>query len=155
MTDTRLLLAASVLVIAGCSDAPLETTETAGAPWLIVSEAHPVAMVEGRPGAASTALVAHVSLPPGTLVDVVSVRIRNLTAGGTTGPGVKVVDEPAHNQYPLAIDAAGRDEVFVGRIRDDESVEHGLNLWIVSDNIRKGAATNAVQIAELLIRDYL
>ncbi len=70
-------------------------------------------------------------------------------------PGVKVVDDPNHNQYPLAIDAAGKDEVFVGRIRDDDSVEHGLNLWIVSDNIRKGAATNAVQIAELLIRDYL
>ncbi len=70
-------------------------------------------------------------------------------------PGVKVVDDPAHNRYPMAIDAAGKDEVYVGRIRDDESVENGLNLWIVSDNIRKGAATNAIQIAEILIRDYL
>ena len=66
MTGTRLLLVAAVLVVAGCSDSPLETTDTAGLSGLIVSEAHPMAMVEDRP-AASTALVAHVSLPPGTL----------------------------------------------------------------------------------------
>ncbi|MGB9866479.1 MAG: aspartate-semialdehyde dehydrogenase [Bacillota bacterium] len=66
-------------------------------------------------------------------------------------PGVKVVDEPNKNLYPLAIDASGKDEVFVGRIRKDFSVEHGLNMWIVADNLRKGAALNAVQIAELLI----
>ncbi len=70
-------------------------------------------------------------------------------------PGIVVKDDVAHNQYPLAIDCVNRDEVFVGRIREDESVENGLNLWIVADNIRKGAATNAVQIAEVLIRDYL
>lgn len=70
-------------------------------------------------------------------------------------PGVKVVDEVAHNKYPLAIDCAGKDEVLVGRIRDDDTIENGLNMWIVADNIRKGAATNAVQIAEILIRDYL
>jgi aspartate-semialdehyde dehydrogenase len=70
-------------------------------------------------------------------------------------PGIKVVDDPTHNKYPLAIDAAGSDEVYVGRLRDDESVKNGLNMWIVSDNIRKGAATNAVQIAEILIREYL
>jgi len=70
-------------------------------------------------------------------------------------PGVIVKDDVAHNQYPLAIDCVNRDEVFVGRIRDDESVENGLNFWVVADNIRKGAATNAVQIAEILIRDYL
>jgi aspartate-semialdehyde dehydrogenase len=70
-------------------------------------------------------------------------------------PGIKVVDDPTHNKYPLAIDAAGSDEVYVGRLRDDESVENGLNMWIVSDNIRKGAATNAIQIAEILIREYL
>jgi len=71
-------------------------------------------------------------------------------------PGVKVLDNPKENIYPLAIYAAGRDETFVGRIREDHTVEHGLNLWIVADNLRKGAALNAVQIAEhLLIRDLL
>ncbi len=70
-------------------------------------------------------------------------------------PGVKVVDDPSKNKYPLAIEAAGKDDTFVGRIRRDESVAHGLNLWVVADNIRKGAALNAVQIAEVLIRQYL
>jgi aspartate-semialdehyde dehydrogenase len=65
-------------------------------------------------------------------------------------PGVVVVDDPADALYPLAIDAAGRDEVLVGRIRRDPSHERCLNLWIVGDNLRKGAATNAVQLAELL-----
>lgn len=70
-------------------------------------------------------------------------------------PGVKVIDDPSKNLYPLAIDAAGKDETFVGRIRRDDTVPHGLNMWIVADNIRKGAALNAVQIAEVLIRKYL
>ncbi len=70
-------------------------------------------------------------------------------------PGVKVVDDPEKNVYPLAIDAAGDDLTLVGRIRDDESISNGINMWIVADNIRKGAATNAVQIAELLIDKYL
>jgi aspartate-semialdehyde dehydrogenase len=70
-------------------------------------------------------------------------------------PGVKVVDDPAKNKYPLAIHAAGKDETFVGRIRRDESIPHGLNMWVVADNIRKGAALNAVQIAESLIQKYL
>ncbi len=65
-------------------------------------------------------------------------------------PGVTVVDDPSQNQYPLAINSAGKDDVFVGRIREDESIPNGINMWIVSDNIRKGAALNAVQIAELL-----
>ncbi|OIP63257.1 MAG: aspartate-semialdehyde dehydrogenase [Nitrospirae bacterium CG_4_10_14_3_um_filter_53_41] len=65
--------------------------------------------------------------------------------------GVCVLDDPANHIYPMAIDAAGKDETFVGRIREDESIENGLNLWIVSDNLRKGAALNAVQIAERLI----
>ena len=68
-------------------------------------------------------------------------------------PGIVVQDDPANNVYPLATNATGRDEVFVGRIRRDESVESGVNLWVVADNIRKGAASNAVQIAELLIKD--
>ena len=70
-------------------------------------------------------------------------------------PGVRVDDNPALNEYPLAIHAAGRDETFVGRIREDESIPNGINMWIVSDNIRKGAALNAVQIAEILIEKYL
>ena len=70
-------------------------------------------------------------------------------------PGVKVVDNPAMSEYPLAIYAAGRDETFVGRIREDESIPNGINLWVVSDNIRKGAALNAVQIAEILIDKYI
>lgn len=70
-------------------------------------------------------------------------------------PGVVVVDDPRQNEYPLAIYAAGRDETFVGRIREDESIAQGINMWIVADNIRKGAALNAVQIAEILIAQYL
>jgi aspartate-semialdehyde dehydrogenase len=67
-------------------------------------------------------------------------------------PGVKLVDDPAGGLYPLPIDAAGGDDVLVGRIRKDESVERGLVLWVSGDNLRKGAATNAIQIAELLVR---
>jgi aspartate-semialdehyde dehydrogenase len=66
-------------------------------------------------------------------------------------PGVVVWDNPSDLLYPMPVDTEGRDEVFVGRIRYDRSVPHGLNLWIVADNIRKGAATNSIQIAELLI----
>ena len=66
-------------------------------------------------------------------------------------PGVVLEDDPQNNVYPLAIHAAGHDEVYVGRIRRDESVENGVNIWVVADNIRKGAATNAVQIAQVLI----
>lgn len=73
-----------------------------------------------------------------------------------TAPGVRVLDNPSQNIYPLAVDAAGDDPVFVGRIREDDSIANGLNLWIVADNIRKGAALNAVQIAEeLLERDLV
>jgi aspartate-semialdehyde dehydrogenase len=67
-------------------------------------------------------------------------------------PGIVLQDDPSHSVYPLAREAAGKDEVFVGRVRRDFSVENGINFWCVADNIRKGAATNAVQIAELLIR---
>lgn len=66
-------------------------------------------------------------------------------------PGVRVYDDPAHNIYPMPLEVAGKDDVFVGRIREDESIANGLNLWVVADNLRKGAALNAVQIAELLI----
>ena len=67
-------------------------------------------------------------------------------------PGVVLVDDPARGRYPLPLDAGGRDEVLVGRIRKDESVKRGLALWVSGDNLRKGAATNAVQIAELLMK---
>jgi aspartate-semialdehyde dehydrogenase len=66
-----------------------------------------------------------------------------------------VQDNPAENQYPMPLYAAGKDEVFVGRIRRDFSIANGLNMWIVADNLRKGAATNAVQIAKYLIDNNL
>lgn len=72
-----------------------------------------------------------------------------------SAPGVILCDEPQSNVYPMAIDSVGNDATLVGRIREDESVANGINLWVVSDNLRKGAALNAVQIAEILIRDYL
>lgn len=73
--------------------------------------------------------------------------IRDLLAAA---PGVRVVDDPVAGVYPMPLDASGRDEVLVGRIRRDESVDSGANLWLASDNLRKGAALNAVQIAERL-----
>ena len=69
----------------------------------------------------------------------------------SAAPGIIVYDDPKKKLYPLAIDVAGKDEIYVGRIREDESIPNGINLWIVADNLRKGAALNAVQIAELLI----
>lgn len=68
--------------------------------------------------------------------------------------GVKLVDDPANKSYPMPIDAEGRDDTFVGRIRQDESVKNGISMWVVSDNIRKGAALNAIQIAERLIAQH-
>ena len=79
--------------------------------------------------------------------DLSAEECRELLAGA---PGIVVVDSPADGVYPLAIDVAGRDEVLVGRIRRDPSHERCLNMWVVGDNLRKGAATNAVQVAELL-----
>jgi aspartate-semialdehyde dehydrogenase len=66
-------------------------------------------------------------------------------------PGIIVMDDPANGVYPTQLDAEGRDETFVGRIREDATVDNGLNLWVVADNLRKGAATNAIQIAERAI----
>ena len=66
-------------------------------------------------------------------------------------PGVQVQDNLAQNEYPMPLMAEGSNDVFVGRIRKDESQEKGLNLWIVADNLRKGAATNTIQIAEFLL----
>ena len=76
-------------------------------------------------------------------------QVRELLA---RAPGVIVFDAPEKSIYPLPIHCDGKDEVFVGRIREDESIENGINMWIVSDNLRKGAALNAVQIAEVLTR---
>ena len=73
----------------------------------------------------------------------------------SVAPGVTVLDNPAEKIYPMPIHAAGEDEVFVGRIREDESRANTLNMWVVADNIRKGAALNAVQIAERLVQDKL
>ena len=70
-------------------------------------------------------------------------------------PGVQLVDDPEKGIYPLATDCAGKFETMVGRVREDESIDKGINLWVVSDNILKGAALNAVQIAEQLITDYI
>jgi aspartate-semialdehyde dehydrogenase len=85
---------------------------------------------------------------------------RKLTAREATdllskAPGIKVMDDPANKKYPLTALAAGEDYTLVGRIREDESISNGLNLWVVSDNILKGAALNAVQIAEIMIDRYL
>jgi aspartate-semialdehyde dehydrogenase len=66
-------------------------------------------------------------------------------------PGIIVLDNPSKLSYPMPVDTEGRDEVFIGRIRADRSVPHGLNMWVVADNIRKGAVTNSIQIAELLL----
>jgi len=70
-------------------------------------------------------------------------------------PGVTVIDDLKSSKYPLPLDAQGKDDTFVGRIREDESIANGLNLWVVSDNLRKGAALNAIQIAEELIHQNL
>jgi aspartate-semialdehyde dehydrogenase len=79
-------------------------------------------------------------------------EVRKLLAAA---PGIRVVDNPREKRYPLAIEAAGGNETLVGRIREDDTIPNGINLWIVSDNIRKGAALNAIQIAEILIKNYL
>jgi len=78
--------------------------------------------------------------------------VRDLLKGK---PGITVLDDPQKNIYPMALDAAGKDDVFVGRIREDESIDNGINMWVVSDNIRKGAALNTIQIGELLIKKGL
>ncbi len=73
----------------------------------------------------------------------------------TGAPGVEVLDDPASNTYPMPLFVAGQDTCYVGRIRKDYTVPNGLSFWVVGDQLRKGAATNAVQIAEILARDYL
>ena len=69
--------------------------------------------------------------------------------------GVKLVDDPQQLHYPLALDCEGEFDTLVGRIREDESIQNGINMWVVADNILKGAALNAVQIAEIVVEEYL
>ena len=112
------------------------------------------------PGIAVTATTVRVPVFHGHSESINIETVRKITADEVRAllaeaPGVRVVDDPANKRYPMAIDAAGKDETFVGRIREDESIPNGINLWVVSDNIRKGAALNAVQIAEILIQKYL
>ena len=80
-----------------------------------------------------------------------SYELKDVFALLSKAPGVEVIDDPANLKYPLAIEAEGKNAVYVGRIRRDDSLENGLNLWVVSDNLRKGAALNAVQIAEKMV----
>lgn len=82
-------------------------------------------------------------------------ELENISAILNNSPGVKVTDDPKNNVYPMPINSVNKDDVFVGRIRRDYSKKNCLNLWIVSDNIRKGAATNAVQIAEYMLEQGL
>ena len=82
---------------------------------------------------------------------ITAAEVKELLA---SAPGVLLVDDPENFKYPLAIDCAGKFETLVGRIREDESIDKGINLWVVSDNILKGAALNAVQIAETFISEY-
>jgi len=72
-----------------------------------------------------------------------------------TLPGITVMDDIKNNIYPMPVDIEGQDDVYIGRIRRDFSVDNGVNLWVVADNIRKGAALNAVQIAEVFIKENL
>ncbi len=87
-----------------------------------------------------------------TRLPITPEAVRDILA---SAPGVKVVDDLKTNTYPMPIDATGQDLTYVGRIRQDESLPNAINLWVVADNIRKGAATNAVQIAEILAETYL
>ena len=79
-------------------------------------------------------------------------KVNEARAALAAMPGVIVYDDPMRKLYPMPLDATGKDEVYIGRIREDESITNGLNLWVVSDNLRKGAALNAVQIAECLVK---
>jgi aspartate-semialdehyde dehydrogenase len=83
---------------------------------------------------------------------ITAAQVKSLLA---EAPGVLLVDDLAKNRYPLALECEGKFETLVGRIREDESIANGINLWVVSDNILKGAALNAVQIAEVLIEEYI
>jgi aspartate-semialdehyde dehydrogenase len=125
--------------------------------WKLINETRKIL---GEPSLPVTATTVRVPVYIGHSESVNVETERKLTAADVKAllreaPGIVVCDEPQNNFYPLALDATGKDAIFVGRIREDDSVPNGLNLWVVADNLRKGAALNAVQIAEILIRDYL
>jgi len=125
--------------------------------WKMVRE---TVKIMGDPGIRVTATTVRVPVLIGHSESVNIETERKLTAAEArailaSAPGVVVIDDPARLAYPMPASAAHTDPVFVGRIREDNSLEHGLNLWIVSDNVRKGAALNAVQIAEQLVADGL
>ena len=121
---------------------------------------HETRKILGEPALPVTATTVRVPVFCGHSESVNVETVVKLSAAETKkilreAPGVLVADEPENNIYPMPIDATGKDATYVGRIREDDSVQNGLNLWVVADNLRKGAALNAVQIAEILIRDYL
>jgi aspartate-semialdehyde dehydrogenase len=125
--------------------------------WKMV---HETVKIMGDPSIRVTATTVRVPVLVGHSESVNVETERKLTAAEArallaAAPGVVVIDDPAALSYPMPALAAGTDAVFVGRIREDNSLEHGLNLWIVADNVRKGAALNAVQIAERLVADNL
>jgi aspartate-semialdehyde dehydrogenase len=110
----------------------------------------------GLPGLRVTATTVRVPVMVGHSEAVNVETERPLSAAAArellaAAPGVELVDDPAAGRYPLAAACVGQDPVYVGRVREDPSVEHGLDLWVVADNLRKGAALNAVQIAEVLV----
>jgi aspartate-semialdehyde dehydrogenase len=125
--------------------------------WKMV---HETVKIMGDPAIRVTATTVRVPVFVGHSESVNIETERKLTADEARAilaraPGIAVVDDPATSAYPMPALAAHTDAVFVGRIREDNSLEHGLNLWIVADNVRKGAALNAVQIAERLVADNL
>jgi aspartate-semialdehyde dehydrogenase len=125
--------------------------------WKMV---HETVKIMGDAGIRVTATTVRVPVLVGHSESVNIETERKLTAAEareilSKAAGVRVIDNPATRSYPMPALAAGADEVFVGRIREDNSLDNGLNLWIVSDNVRKGAALNAVQIAERLVADGL
>jgi aspartate-semialdehyde dehydrogenase len=125
--------------------------------WKMINETRKIL---GEPGLPVTATTVRVPVFCGHSESVNVETVVKLSAAEARkilreAPGIIVVDEPENNVYPMAIDATGKDATYVGRIREDDSVPNGLNIWVVADNLRKGAALNAVQIAEILIRDYI
>jgi aspartate-semialdehyde dehydrogenase len=125
--------------------------------WKMVQE---TVKILGDPGIRVTATTVRVPVLVGHSESVNVETERKLTAAEareilSSAPGIVVVDDPPTRAYPMPAPTAGTDAVFVGRIREDNSLDHGLNLWIVADNVRKGAALNAVQIAERLAADGL
>ncbi len=121
---------------------------------------HETVKIMGDPGIRVTATTVRVPVFYGHSESVNIETEKKITAKEarvilSRAPGVKVLDNPSEKIYPMPLDAAGEDEVFVGRIREDESIPNGLNIWVVADNIRKGAALNTVQIAEVLLQKNL